>query len=402
MPFRLYLQEDSFMLGVSSLFVLLLTGFQDLSVQVQQLQNSKPENVTWVSISSDGLTVRSNGQVNTVPLTSLKLLQFNNSPLVASHELGVVLADGSRFTPSQVLTQGQAVQLQVSESRSFTIPTKFVRSVQFQKLNDIQQTQWRAIQDSRVAGDTLVVVRSAEALDKVEGIVGEIEADKVKFEFSQQKIDAPRPKLAGIKFFNPTIRNKRVMAVVSDLFGNTLQVHQLTSEGDRAIRAELACGAELVLQLSELHTIDFSVGSVQYVAELSPIGGSRTGGFALKVQIPGSEQLFGAQSVRLPQTNGPSLRMVGSGSVTYRVPDEYQKLVGKVSLAPDGQQFTPSTVQIKLENQTVWEGKLADLSQRLDFDLKVQPDQRVQFVLQTDAKYPVGDVVVWHELRMLK
>jgi hypothetical protein len=390
------------MLGVSPLLILLLMGFQDLSVQFQRIQSSKPENATWRGMQSDGLSVRVDGQETSVPFTALKTLQFNNRLSPSDSAIVVVLRDGSRIQPSQVLSQGQKIQLLLAPDSSITIPANFVRTIQFQKLNEIQQTQWRAIQESRIAGDTLVVVRSAEALDKVEGVINGIEADKVMFEFSQQKIEAPRLKLAGLKFFSPPSQNQRVLAVINDIWGNSWQAHQLKSQSADSLDVTLACGAELTIPLSQLNNIDFSIGSMQYVADLKPIDSQRSGGFALKVPIPGSDQLFGAQSVRLPQTNGPSLRMLGNGSATYRVPAEYQSLTGKVFLSPDGQQFTPCTVQIKLENNVLWEGKLADLSQRLEFDVKIQADQRLQFLVQTESKYPVGDVVVWQELRMLK
>lgn len=390
------------MLDLSNLVILLLLGFQDLPVQVQRLQSASPENGIWQGIDAEGLKVGLEGQDRSLPLNSLKNLRFGNKPSISDSGIVVTLRDGSLLEPIDVLSDGKGIRMVFTAEDSVVLPANCVRTIQFQKLTELQQTQWRAIQESRIAGDTLVVIRSAEALDKVEGAIKEIAAEKVAFEFSQQKIDAPRAKLAGLKLFSPAVQNRRVTAVIKDVWGNSWQAHQLTSRSLASLNIELACGAGLELLTTQLMDIDFSIGSTQYVADLTPISSERLGGLTFRVPLAGSEQLFGAHAVRLPQTGGSSLRMMGSGSVTYRIPEEYQTLTGKVYLAPDGQQFTSCAVQIKLENQTIWEGKLADLAERLEFTVKIHPDQRLQLYVQAESKFPVGDVVVWQELRMLK
>ena len=94
--------------------------------------------------------------------------------------------------------------------------------------------------------------------------------------------------------------------------------------------------------------------------------------------------------------------MLGSGSVTYRVPDEYTSVAGSVYLAPEGEQFTPCTVELRLENEVIWQGKLKHPTDRLDFSVPVVADKRLQLNVQADSSYPVGDVVMWQELRMMK
>lgn len=164
----------------------------------------------------------------------------------------------------------------------------------------------------------------------------------------------------------------------------------------------LAGGSKITLPVLDLLSIDFSIGSQKYVAELQPIAQKQFGGFALKTPIVGTDQLFGPQLVNLPQTSGPSLKMIGSGVVTYRVPAEYTALAGRVFLAPEGDQFTACNVEIRQENDLLWQGQLKHPSDRLDVSAKVQPESRLQFSVTAEGKYPVGDVVVWQELRMLK
>jgi hypothetical protein len=99
---------------------------------------------------------------------------------------------------------------------------------------------------------------------------------------------------------------------------------------------------------------------------------------------------------------GPSLQFLGGGAATYRIPAEFTRLVGSVELSPPGNKVTPCSVQILLEKKVVWEQRLSSANEPQPIDLPVTSDQRVQFVVKADSNLPVGDVVLFRELRFLK
>ncbi|MFO0941291.1 MAG: hypothetical protein U0930_11030 [Pirellulales bacterium] len=392
------------MTGVFTSVLLLCVGcFQDVSVEVQQLTSTQSEKAVWRGIDAEKLTVQVGSQTKSFPIQTLKSLQFATAAASEkSSGIVVALSDGSLINPSQVLASSQAVQLSLSPSLQISVPAANIASVRLQELNEKQATQWRAIQESRIAGDTLVVIRSTESVDKVEGSIVEINAERVLFEFNKQKIEAPRAKLAGLRFLTPSAKLQRINAVVTDVNGNSLQVSKVASASASSVELTLACGATFQLPISQLKAIDFSVGSIKYVAELTPLAQKQANSLALKTPIAGVEQLFGPQPVTIPQSPGPSIKMLGSGSVTYRVPQEYVGLAGRVYLAPEGEQFTACSVEIRQENEVVWKGRLTHPNDRLDVSAKIVPESRLQLIVAADSSYPVGDAVIWQELRMMK
>lgn len=395
--------ESSPMTGViQNVLLFCLSCFQDVPIEVQQLTSPQPQQAVWRGIDAEKMTIQVGGQAKTIPIQALQSVQFATQASSKNSGIVVTMADGSTIYPSQLISNSQAVQLTLSASSQVSIPAASIASVQLQELNEKQAKQWQTIQESRIAGDTLVVIRSADAVDKIEGSIVEINAERVVFEFNKQKVEAPRAKLAGLRFLAPPAKLQRVGAVVTDILGNAFKAAKIATVSPGNIELSLACGAKVELPLSQLKSIDFSVGSVKYVAELTPLAQKQAIALNLKTPIAGAEQLLGPQTVTIPQSSGPSIKMLGSGSVTYRVPQEYVSLAGRVYLAPEGEQFTACSVEIRQENDVVWKGRLNHPNDRLEVSAKIVPESRLQLVVSAEGSYPVGDVVVWQELRMMK
>ena len=93
---------------------------------------------------------------------------------------------------------------------------------------------------------------------------------------------------------------------------------------------------------------------------------------------------------------------MGSGSVTYRVPQDFQRLLGSVALTPEGPQFVPCKAQVLVEEKVVWEKTLSSPHQVLPIEIEVEPGKRVRLTVEAEAKQPVGDKVSWRQLRFVK
>jgi hypothetical protein len=162
---------------------------------------------------------------------------------------------------------------------------------------------------------------------------------------------------------------------------------------------ELVCGQIVRLPLDLVGSIDFSIGSQLMLSDIKPLSWERGLASDLRLVVPGAEQLFGPQP---SLSSDAQLRWVGSGTATYRVPSEYRRLLGSVQLAPRGEQFSPATVQIKSEGKVLWQVELDRPRQSHLFEVEVTPDSRLQLVLSSSSKFPVGDIVEWQNMRLLK
>ncbi|MEZ6080953.1 MAG: hypothetical protein R3C56_36370 [Pirellulaceae bacterium] len=390
-----------------------------------------------LSISADGVELKVGNKLSTIPLDKLRRLRFANN--AAEERLGgtaqaggiasssnsaqrVSLRDGSLFGYRSFTLAAESARFELEAGARFSLPASEVQHVQLQELNPAQWTQWQAIVQSRASGDTLVLIRSAEALETLEGIVSAVDAEHVSFDFGGQNINAPLTKLAGLRLFAPapvaTGRNRddsstKLSAIAQDLSGNRWMTAAATqSRGSDEVELLLRCGAKLTLPVGQLAEIDFSAGSTQFLANLEPLsrdsGRSPSAGAGLPIglTVAGAEGLFGARARNQSHAGqpalGPGLEFLGSGSISYRIPPEFTRLRGEVELRPSGNRFTPVHVVVRLENEVIWQERLSETGRRWPVDVPIAPDGRLHIEVTTEAETPVGDVVLWHDLRLVK
>lgn len=389
-----------------------------------------------LGISADGVELEIGNKLSTIPLDKLRRLRFDNNSAeenagansganepISNSAHRVTLRDGSLFGYRTFALAAGTARFELEAGAQLSLPASEVQHVQLQELSSAQWTQWQAIVQSRAsAGDTLVLIRSAEALETLEGIVSAINSEQVSFEFSGQTIDAPLTKLAGLRLFAPVRpatqasgegSSSKLAAIVLDRSGNrwmTAAVSQ--SRGSADVQLLLQGGAKLLLPVEQLAEIDFSSGSTQFLADLEPLsrdsnrGQTASGELPLGLTVAGAEGLFGAHARNLSQAGqpslGPGLEFFGSGSISYRIPPNFTRLRGEVELRPTGNRFTPCQVSVKLENEVVWQERLVETGRRWPVDVPIEPDGRLRIEVTTGTETPVGDVVLWHDLRMVK
>ena len=77
--------------------------------------------------------------------------------------------------------------------------------MRFQPLNASLAGQWDEIRQLKSANDVLVVLkRDGKSLDYVEGVMGEIDDEKVEFKLDGEINRVDRAKVAGVIYYRPT------------------------------------------------------------------------------------------------------------------------------------------------------------------------------------------------------
>ncbi len=385
-----------------------------------------------LAISDASVEVSEGNKRSQIATDKLRNLSFNQSSGEnpkgtqvdgRNSALRATLVDGSTLYYRACSLSDGTAKFELGWGGPLSLPASSLFSIQFQPLSEPQSVQWQAIAQSRSSADLLVLIRAADALEKLEGVVSKVTEDAVSFDFGGQTIDAPRSKLAGVRFFsttnaengsstakNDTVRGdtlQKLTAIVVDQQGNRwLTSHIALARGSANLELQLRCGGALTLPLEQLREIDFSSGSMQFLAEMVPLSHSATGRFELGIDIAEADALFGARQrdLRRPGSGalGPSLEFLGSGVVEYRVPADFSRLMGAFELRPAGNRFTPCKVIIKLDGQTLWQERLNETGKVWPIDAEIKSDGRLRIEVIADAPTPVGDVVLCHDLRVVK
>jgi hypothetical protein len=142
------------------------------------------------------------GQSRKIPFENILRLRFTSAKAVTSEQgISIELRGGSRIAASQMTSDGKNVTI-TSGNGPLVFSSKAVSTCLFGKLSAELLPQWKSFVESQVASDMLVLTRAEDALDKIEGLIGKVTAEFVSFDIDGQNVEAPREKLAGIKYFS--------------------------------------------------------------------------------------------------------------------------------------------------------------------------------------------------------
>ena len=267
-----------------------------------------------VKIEPRGIQVKLGGEMRSIPFDQLLRTRFGTLGKPASNEkISVELADGSTIVCAQVTSDSKNVKIVWADQESISVPARQVTSCLLQPLDVARARQWQAIVDSKASADVLVVQRSAESLDKIEGVISEVTDAAVKFQFDGQTLDVQRTKLAGWKYFAPEASSRpKLLAVVRDRHGSSWMVQSIAgdwSSPNSVAEVKLVCGVDLKLATASVVDIDFSFGSMRFLADLQPLERKVQPRFSLAISLPEAEQLFGPRAARAASPGtGPSRR----------------------------------------------------------------------------------------------
>ncbi len=368
-------------------------------------EDASPVAAESILFQADAITISVAGQSRRLPAVALSSVRFKTSRKPAAGNLTVQLRDGSRIR-AQALVGANGKFTCQSTASTFDLTSGQIETCEFKKLNANQLEQWKSLLDSGDKADTLVLDRGEDSLDKITGVINGIKPDTVQFDYEGQVVDAPIAKLAGLKFFSRTpSSDANIAALVRDIRQNTWYVTSIQSTDASRCQLKLQCGVLVELPIAELMEVDYSKGNFLYLGAMEPLERQSKRRGDLGIEIPGQDALFGPRVVQTPASSSlysPAIEFVGAGSITYRLPKGYSRLLGSVELSPEGELFTECRVSVLLENKKLWEHTFQQPRKPAPIDLAITGDQRLKLVVESLKEPSVGDVVLWKQIRLAR
>jgi len=224
-----------------------------------------------VEFSADKAVFRTSDGEKTIPAGGLVRLipDAASTEKVETAILWVQLIDGTRFDAVTYTTaDGNATISFDRDGKTLvtTVPTSAVRSVRFKEQPQAIADQWAAIVNRPAPAD-LIVIREESAIDYLEGVLGDVSNETVKFTLDGEVVPVKRPKVEGLVYYHsktPTLEG--AFCVVTDRAGSSIQASRTLLEAGK-LKLTTPAGAELSLPLERVNAIDFPA---RYLSEMKP------------------------------------------------------------------------------------------------------------------------------------
>lgn len=261
----------------------------------------------------------------------------------------ITLEDGSKLNATTYSVAEGVAEITLVGGDVVKTPTRAIRTVRLKPEDDGPakkfglRKQWSEILSSELAGDTIVVRRKTEeegeaavySLDYFEGVVGDVTGERVKFDFDGDIINVAREKVEGIYYYHAEADLPAAVCAVLDSGGSAFNAHQLTLVED-GVSLTTSAGTEHKVPLAKLHALDFSLGKLMFLSDMTPdrvqwtpfLQSSTTGDSLAQLYAPRKDRTFSGKPLKLNGQTTPfrkGLAIHSRTDLAYRIPTGFRR-----------------------------------------------------------------------------
>ncbi len=212
------------------IFCLLLTGVSP-TFDVQTL-DGRIVSGSLAELTADRLTVETDSGKVFLETEKLLDVSLKHKPAASAQPPGawIELTDGSTIVARQYTVRGDRAVITLLDDEVLETPTRSIRNVRLQHVSEAMTDQWSQILTNKLDGDVLVV-RKGDNLDYHQGVLGDINAEVVRFQLDGEDLPINRAKVYGLAYRHPSGEAQSgPICRLTDIFGSHWQVSKIALE----------------------------------------------------------------------------------------------------------------------------------------------------------------------------
>ena len=238
------------------------------------VQTTDGQSLTGELIALDGQVLELVNHENnqTLAFDQIESVSFPNA--VESQQPSILqcqLADGSSFNANKISISEAQATLELSSGEQIVIAQSSLKSLLlFDAQSDPDKLrQWDDFLPTFTAPSDAIVAEKNEALQAIEGIVGDVSDDGFDFQTGGRQVTVKAEKLTGVIFYRADRELPDTVCEVR-LNDNSIIAAAQISMAQEAINIVTATGDHIVLPVDVIASFDLSAGRAIYLSDLLP------------------------------------------------------------------------------------------------------------------------------------
>ncbi len=238
------------------------------------VQTTDGQNLSGELVALDGqfLELVNKGEKQTLAFNQIEIVDFANSNINETTSLlQCRLADGSFLNAQKLSISGTQAHLQLSSGQQIKVAQNSLKSLLlFDPANNPDKLrQWDKFLLSLSAASDAIVAKKNEALQAIEGLVGDVSEDGFDFQMGGRQVTVKAEKLTGVIFYRADRELPDRICEIQLIDNSTIYGAQIVfTEGQLNIAT--GTGDRLVLPMDVIASLNMSVGRAIYLSDLLP------------------------------------------------------------------------------------------------------------------------------------
>jgi hypothetical protein len=373
-----------------------------------------------------------------------QLVSLRGQPATASSAADkssglVELIDGSSVPIKSITIEKSNATLSLvssaaSAENKLQLPTSQLAAARFRQLDGTLATQWDEIRRLNAASDIVAVLKKdGKSLDYVEGVVGDVAADKIEFKLEGETQRVDRAKIAGIIYYRPDRRTKdEPRAIIHSPAGLRLTAAHIELKNS-LLTVTTPAGAKLQWPIDDISLADFSTGKLLYLSDIEPASTKWTSlvgppaaasvaaeygqprrdksayGGPLALTVSKDDTNRDGEASAEPGSTGQLTRTFNKGlalrsrtEIVYRLPAGYQRFITLAGIDPSTSAAGNVRLVISGDERVLLETEIEGNKPPQSIQLDIAGVKRLKFLVDYGQNLDTGDWLNLCEARIAK
>ncbi len=372
-----------------------------------------------VGWEQSGLKLNAGGEI--VELETAQLLRISrpgDAQNSATSPTFLQLSDGTRLAhEAYEVRAGQATIATALAPEPFSISTALIEWVSL-------MPNAPELSDAELQGDALVIYnKKRDSFDQLDGILGDISAEKVQFEWDGETLPVNRNKVGAVGYFHAkreSVTDPVCWLKLAD--GTRLPIAKLLRTGS-TIQATTISDVDFSIPLDMVRVADYSHDKLIYLSDLKPTYQQ----WSPRIDLPSSAQLIKQHGMprRDQSFTGSTLALVWPHPKTgilggerknfekglalrsrtvmrYRVPKGMTRFIAIAGIDPETSAEGHITLELFADKRLLWEGEIIGGAEPTEINVELGTARELRIVVDFGENLDYGDRLHLVEARISK
>lgn len=351
-------------------------------------------------VTADGLAIQSSdGATQTLSVDSIQSIRFAAVNPKSDAKTVVLLVDGSEVAASEFTTTAGTAYIVTPSQKKLQVPIDAIAGVLFVSLPPQEFQQWKEKSIPPKQSDALVVRREDKTM-QLEGIIGDVESEKLTFVLDGDSLPVNREKLHSAIFAHET-PEASPEATVADIAGSRWMPHRFQWKADGIA---IECVGQLTLEFawSDLAEVDLGSGRIIYLSDLEPSLVQHRPFFDEPWQVCRDENNWGEKLQILNEQYDKGLAVHSKTTIEYETQGQFERFESMVGIDKSAGYYGDAIVRIRVDSVPAFEARVRPGEPPIPVSIVIDTAKAVVLEVDYGEFLDLGDWVVFGNARFVR
>ncbi len=333
--------------------------------------------------------------------------------------MAIHLVDGSVLTARQYTVGDAKARVTLLDGQVIEIAANQIAQVRLQPQGVDTAQPWAELAQNQRPGD-LLVIRKGDTIDHLEGVIHDVDDERVHFELDGETLPVKRSKAFGLIYRRaPATGLSKTVCQIVDTSGSRWNVASLSLDGsldgdtpdENRLRWTTRGGITFTRPLDAIKHLDFSLGKIAFLSDLAPESIRHTPYFGNLAKRPllanfravRNDMNLEAAPLRLGgKSYAKGLALHSRTEVTYRLPDRFRRFLATIGIDDVVRPHGDVRLVIRGDDRVLFEKVVRGTDPPEAIDVDVTGVRRLSILADFGGLLDVADHLDLCEARVLK